>query len=123
MVPQVNKQCYLNKPFEGKHSPHLNISRRSNHVPGSIKRQDTRIRKNASTASQNYLCNKPIYCPYFYYCKLYLSVSFLSTSEFSLPCPYFLEAGSHAFLLNCVVPKPYIVCSPFAGYSDYIELV
>ena len=34
---------------------HQNLSRGSNHVPWCIKRQGARIKKNASTTSQNYL--------------------------------------------------------------------
>ena len=43
---------------------HQNISRGSNHVPRFIKRQGAKLKKHASTASQNYLCNKSIHCPY-----------------------------------------------------------
>ena len=40
----------------------------------------------------------------------------LSMSVVYLPRPYLPEFGSHAFLLNCLVSDPYIVC----WYSDDI---
>ena len=52
-----------------------------------------------------------------------MSVFSLSLYVVSLPRPYLPEFGSHAFMLNCLVSEPYIVCSLVAGYSDDITQV
>ena len=46
-----------------------------------------------------------------------MSVFSLSMSQVSLPRPYLPDFGSHAFLLNRLVSKPYIVCSLVAEYK------
>ena len=52
-----------------------------------------------------------------------MSVFSPSMSVVSLPRPNLPEFGSLAFLLNCLVFGPYIVCSLVAGYSDDIMQV
>ena len=52
-----------------------------------------------------------------------MSVVSLSMSVLSLSRPYLPEIGSLAFLLNCLVSEPYIVCSLVAGYRDAITQV
>ena len=52
-----------------------------------------------------------------------MSVVSLSLSVLSIPRPYLPEFGSLAFLLNCLVSEPYIVCSIVAGYRDDITQV
>ena len=52
-----------------------------------------------------------------------MSVVSLSMSVLSLPRPYLPEFGSLAFLLNCLVSEPYIVCSLVAGYRNDITQV
>ena len=45
-----------------------------------------------------------------------MSVFSLSKSVVSLPRLCLTNFGSHAFLFNCLVSKPYIVCSLVAEY-------
>ena len=52
-----------------------------------------------------------------------MSVVSLSMSVLSLPRPYLPEFGSLAFLLNCLVSVPYLVCSLVAGYRNDITQV
>ena len=52
-----------------------------------------------------------------------MSAFSLSMSVVSLPRPYLPEFGSLAFLLNCLVSDPYIVCFLAAGYSNDITQV
>ena len=52
-----------------------------------------------------------------------MSVVSLSMSVLSLHRPYLPEFGSLAYLLNCLVSKPYIVYSLVAGYRDDIRQV
>ena len=43
---------------------HQNIFQGTNHVPDASKDKAPELKKNASTASKNYLCNKSIHCAY-----------------------------------------------------------
>ena len=52
-----------------------------------------------------------------------MSVFSLPMSVVSLPRPYLPEFGPPAFLLNCLLFGPYIICSLVAGYSDGITQV
>ena len=64
VVPQINKTAICTKYLKDGMPGHQNLSRGSNDVPRCIKRQGTRIKKNASTTSQNYLCIYSVHCPY-----------------------------------------------------------
>ena len=46
-----------------------------------------------------------------------MSVFSLSMSVVSLPHPYLPKFGSHAFMLNCLVSEPHIICSLVIGYN------